>query len=1138
LSAGQGCSAGLGDPLHFNKLLHFFGRALKISSFLCILFSACLLADSSSPVPAQGLELWLRADSGVRQSGQAVTAWTDQSGKGHDASQATSANSPLLVANVVQGKPVVRFNGSNQFLRFNLPVNGLSQMTIVLVSSSAADKDGSWNGTDSSPITWDETGDWGTVDLNPLRRYVKFRFGTGQANNLPVYTRASPLKGEFSLSTAIKNGSAESLFVDGKSAFTQSGRLAKIYRASAAANLGRGYTGYFAGDIAEVLVYTRALSTAERESVENYLLNKYIKVSAAPANRAPTVSAGSGQTITLPASATLAAKIGDDGLPSNKLAVNWSVVSGPGTVRFSNAASASSSAAFSAPGSYTLKVTASDGDLSASDDLTVKVAAAQVFAPEEAMLDTPAESAPVNGAKTYATPDYIYPRDSGYFNVKNEPYNCYGDGRHDDTACIKAAMDAAMRVGPTGGRHATVYFPEGTYLISDSLLWATYGNNNAVVTAKVDPSRGCITGFTIANAGSGYSPASWSLHGESNPGPALYLFGGGGSGAEFYTTRGGDGWVTGIQTGLGNLGSANCAGRGYTSAPTVKVLNWRAYLRFEGQNKAKTIIKLTDNNPKFQNANCTLSPHGDNQASEYCNAVIMTASERDGNSIGSGENAYENDIWNMTISTGSGNPGAIALDWVGSNRASVKNVNLVSGDGKGRSGLNVSRGSTGGTGPDYVKNVSIRGFDYGIYANSSAHEVGNTFEYIDLSNIHTAGVVNGNMPNWFRQVFSNISVPAFINQGSGSLLVTDGNFTGGSSNTTAIRAPATSAGGVMFVRNIKTSGYSAALAVGSGNTAVAGANISEYAYPEPAAQFPSAMASLNLSNIPNTPEYIDNNLSNWASVSSYGAACTPNSGKDATSCIQAAMNSGKPVVYFPFGGYWASSTIHVPSSVRAVLGMNSVLQSATGTGAYPNGDGKHRAAYCTIQFDGSGSHPVEFRNFGFQQSTQSNTFCYNGSAPLVLADTSGGVQISNTAGGSGTIYLENVAVPNANYHLGQNQHVYARQYDVESGTGVHVTSNGGIWWMFGFKSEGAGLLWNVSNATFELLGSFGTTAHGPSSSPAFIFKNSNFSLAGVATKANGWGISVSETKNGTTLNTPVNRKWLGGIGYGLYSGHN
>jgi Pectate lyase superfamily protein len=356
-------------------------------------------------------------------------------------------------------------------------------------------------------------------------------------------------------------------------------------------------------------------------------------------------------------------------------------------------------------------------------------------------------AAGTSNRETYSTPDYLYPRDGGYYNVKTSPYNCYGDGRHDDTACIAAAMDAAMRVRPTHGRHATVYFPEGTYLINDSLVWATYGNNDAVVTASVDASKGCITGFTIVNGGSGYVAK-----------PGLYITGGGGSSASFYTTLDSRGSVTAIQAGLGNTGSADCAGRGYKSAPTVKVLNWKAYLRFEGQNKANTIIKLTDNNPKFQNANCNVSPHGDSQAREYCRAMIMTGNEEARNSVGLGESAYENDIWNLTINTGSGNPGAIALDWVGSNRASVKNVDIQSGDGRGRCGLSVSRSSSAGTGPDYVKNVAISGFDYGIYANAAAHEVGNTFEYIDLTNIHTGGVVNGSMPNWFRHVSANIKV--------------------------------------------------------------------------------------------------------------------------------------------------------------------------------------------------------------------------------------------------------------------------------------------------------------------------------------------------------------------------------------------
>jgi hypothetical protein len=51
--------------------------------------------------------------------------------------------------------------------------------------------------------------------------------------------------------------------------------------------------------------------------------------------------------------------------------VTWSKVSGPGTVTFANANSASTSATFSSTGTYVLAATASDGDLSASTSLTV-----------------------------------------------------------------------------------------------------------------------------------------------------------------------------------------------------------------------------------------------------------------------------------------------------------------------------------------------------------------------------------------------------------------------------------------------------------------------------------------------------------------------------------------------------------------------------------------------------------------------------------------------------------------------------------------------------------------------------------------------------------------------------------------------
>jgi PKD repeat protein len=105
-----------------------------------------------------------------------------------------------------------------------------------------------------------------------------------------------------------------------------------------------------------------------------------ITVSAAPINTAPTVNAGADLTITLPATATLTGSASDDGLPNPPATVTttWSKVSGPGTVTFANASALSTTATFSAAGSYTLRLTASDSALSSTDDVVVTVNAAPV----------------------------------------------------------------------------------------------------------------------------------------------------------------------------------------------------------------------------------------------------------------------------------------------------------------------------------------------------------------------------------------------------------------------------------------------------------------------------------------------------------------------------------------------------------------------------------------------------------------------------------------------------------------------------------------------------------------------------------------------------------------------------------------
>jgi hypothetical protein len=94
-----------------------------------------------------------------------------------------------------------------------------------------------------------------------------------------------------------------------------------------------------------------------------------------PANSAPVVDAGPNQTITLPAGASLAGSVSDDGRPNPPAAVTvtWSKGSGPGTVTFGNASAVSTTATFSTAGTYVLRLTANDGALATTDSVQITV---------------------------------------------------------------------------------------------------------------------------------------------------------------------------------------------------------------------------------------------------------------------------------------------------------------------------------------------------------------------------------------------------------------------------------------------------------------------------------------------------------------------------------------------------------------------------------------------------------------------------------------------------------------------------------------------------------------------------------------------------------------------------------------------
>jgi hypothetical protein len=93
----------------------------------------------------------------------------------------------------------------------------------------------------------------------------------------------------------------------------------------------------------------------------------------APVNLPPVVNAGVDHTIAFGSPVALNGTVSDDGRPSGTLNASWAKISGTGTVTFANGTAIDTAASFSASGTYVLRLTASDGQFSRFDDVTITV---------------------------------------------------------------------------------------------------------------------------------------------------------------------------------------------------------------------------------------------------------------------------------------------------------------------------------------------------------------------------------------------------------------------------------------------------------------------------------------------------------------------------------------------------------------------------------------------------------------------------------------------------------------------------------------------------------------------------------------------------------------------------------------------
>lgn len=258
---------------------------------------------NGEPELPDGELLHLSADTGVTtdETG-AVSAWADADGT-YTLTQSTADAQPTMVTE--SGVTSIRFDGNDDYLGTDTfeNVTGDSEMTIILVGRQTVDQvPVDPNGDLSPAVSMPENASWGGVILTPKVGSVLARFGVGAKGSNGITTYYRPVE-ETQLSTtvAVKDGTTETIYVNGSSQVYQAGGRAETITNTAAQLYlakGRNVGTYFKGDIAELLIYDRALTEAEILSASKYLQNKYLNVAAPTAH--PVAGSYEGtQTVTL-----------------------------------------------------------------------------------------------------------------------------------------------------------------------------------------------------------------------------------------------------------------------------------------------------------------------------------------------------------------------------------------------------------------------------------------------------------------------------------------------------------------------------------------------------------------------------------------------------------------------------------------------------------------------------------------------------------------------------------------------------------------------------------------------------------------------------------------------------------------------
>jgi hypothetical protein len=469
----------------------------------------------------------------------------------------------------------------------------------------------------------------------------------------------------------------------------------------------------------------------------------------------------------------------------------------------------------------------------------------------------------------------------------------------------------------------------------------------------------------------------------------------------------------------------------------------------QGQSRAGTVIRLMDYAPGFGNAGHT-------------HPMIWTGERPD--------TRVRNAIRNLTIHTGTGNPGTTAIQFMANRQGGVRDVTLTAG-GKGDGGIGLDLSHTDENGPSFFKNLRIEGFDFGVRTAYAIH--GATFENLELVGQREAGLRNNSQSLSIRHLFSTNSVAAIENgDGTGVVVLLD-SVLQGLTNKRPVAAIMNK--GFMFARDIKAPGYPRAIDNRGGSvTGASGPEVREFVSHTIFSLFPSPQYSLNLPVL-ETPELPFDTIDQWVSPLAFGGM--PSDHKDDTQAIQKAIDSGKSTLYLPNGTWVIRDTVVIRGNIHRIIGCEARI----------NADGmRDKPAFLV---DDAGPPVVVIERLECEPA--GDTLVEHASnRTLVLSSCLGA---RGSYAGTGKLFLEDVSSTTP-WHIGTNQTLFARQLTVECGR-THVHNEGGLFWALGLKGELPGTLLRTSGrGKSEILGGLCESTGGWKDDPMFKIEDASATI--------------------------------------------